>query len=78
MNQELGRKVAESVYEYHENFIDPRLTRLELPWWRRIFTKRPEPYKKADTGPSPEEMYRAIEEKEKTEEPDAKPEIPEH
>lgn len=34
-NAEMGYKVAESLRRYHEDFIEPRLVKLEAPFWRR-------------------------------------------
>jgi len=59
MNQEMGLKVTDSLFEYHKNFVDPRLTRLELPWWRRIITKKPDPYKAPQRPPTHAEMQEA-------------------
>lgn len=77
MNQEMRQKVLETLYEYHGEFIEPRLARLELPWWRRIFTKKPEPYKKTERPPTADEMYDAYEKQQKEQEPDAEPATPE-
>ena len=62
MNQEMGLKLVDALYEYHETFIDPRLRRLELPFWRRWFTPKPEPYKKAPTADEMFEKYEELQE----------------
>lgn len=78
MNQEMRQKVLDSLYDYHNDFIEPRLSRLEMPWWRRIFTKKPDPYKKTERPPTAEEMYAAYDKQQEEQKSNVEAEIPEH
>jgi hypothetical protein len=38
-NAEIGQKVAESLHQYHVEFVEPRLAALEAPFYRRWWSK---------------------------------------